>query len=78
MNPNLIAKYFTDTYSKFLWFYNKVYECLYLYTTQSENKYNSPLVKEEPHLVNNCLVEILNENKELKKKLKDIKKAINY
>ena len=78
MNPQLISKYFIDTYSKFLWFYNKVYECLYIYITDPENKYNIQLIKEEPHLVNNCLVEILNENKKLKKKIKDIKKAMNH
>ena len=78
INPQLISKYFIDTYSKFLWFYNKVYECLYIYITDPEKKYNIQLIKEEPHLVNNCLVEILNENKKLKKKIKDIKKAMNH
>ena len=73
IDPNKIARYFTDTYSKFLWFYNKVYEYLFLYTTNSGDNYNIELKKEDPCSINNCLVEILNENKELKDKINKIK-----
>lgn len=67
IDPNKVAKYFTDTYSKFLWFYNRVFEYLSIYTQNPE------LRKEDPCAVNNCLVEILNENKELKDKINKIK-----
>ena len=70
---NKIAKYFTDTYSRFLWFYNKVYEYLFIFTTNSGKNYGIQLNKEDPYSINNCLVEILNENKKLEEKLKRIK-----
>ena len=70
IDPNKIARYFTDTYSKFLWFYNKVYEYLFLYTKNTE------LRKEDPCSINNCLVEILNENKDLKEKINKIKSVM--
>ena len=77
MSLDLMTKNYTDKCAKFLWFYNKLYDYLFLYINDPENKYNIVLNKEEPHSVNNCLVEILNENKKLKRKLKDIKKWMN-
>ena len=75
INANQIAKYFTKTYSKYLWFYNKVYECIKIYINM-ENKNYVQLIKEDPCSVNNCLVEILNENKTLKEKIQKIKNAM--
>ena len=69
-DPIKIARYFTDTYSKFLWFYNIVYECLFLYTKNTE------LRKEDPCSINNCLIEILNENKDLREKINKIKHVL--
>ena len=76
-NSEMITKYFIDTYSKFLWFYNKVYDYLSLYINDPDDKKNIKLNKEEPHLINNILVDILNENKELKRKMKELKQLIN-
>ena len=75
INADQIAKYFTNTYSKYLWFYNKVYECMKLYTSM-ENLNNVQLIKEDPCSVNNFLVEILNENKKLKEKILKIKNSL--
>ena len=72
-----IANYFTNTYSKYLWFYNKVYECLKLYF-DLHNINNGQLIKEDPCSINNCLVEILNENQKLKEKIHKIKDAIKF
>ena len=72
-----IANYFTNTYSKYLWFYNKVYECLKLYF-DLHNINNEQLIKEDPCSINNCLVEILNENQKLKEKIHKIKDAIKF
>ena len=70
---NLASKvidYFINTYSKFLFFYNKVYEYLYL-----EN-HSSKLKKEEPFTLNKCLVDILNENRSLREKIQKIQEQL--
>ena len=72
VDTNKIAKYFTDTYSKFLWFYNKVYEYLMVFKNNSGKNYGIELRKEDPCSINNFLVEILNENKKLEDKIKKI------
>ena len=72
---NLASKvidYFINTYSKFLFFYNKVYEYLYLYL---EN-HSSKLKKEEPFTLNKCLVDILNENRSLREKIQKIQEQL--
>lgn len=67
-----MANYFTDKYSKFLWFYNKIYRYLEIYNTNSEKKFAS-FNKEDPFSVNNCIVEVLNDNKKMKEKIQKIK-----
>ena len=72
-----VSNHFINTYSKFLFFYNKVYDYLYLYLEYPESK----LRKDDPFTLNNCLVDILNENKFLKEKIEKIKeeyKMNNY
>ena len=67
-----ISKFFINTYTKFLWFYNKIFDYLSLYIQNPETK----LRKEEPYTLNNCIVEILNENKLLKEKFTKLKDCI--
>ena len=69
---NKIITLFSDTYGKFLWFYEKVYNYLVIYNQKGENK-DIPLNKDDPYSVNNYLIEILNENKLLKDKINQIK-----
>ena len=73
VDTNKISKYFTYTYSIFLWFYNKVYEYLMVFKNKSGKNYGIELRKEDPCSINNFLVEILNENKKLEEKIKRIK-----
>ena len=65
-----VAKFFTEKYANFLWFYNKVFEYLEIYNSV-EKKYE--LKKEDPFSLNNCIIEILNDNKKMKEKIKKIK-----
>lgn len=67
-----MASYFTEKYSKFLWFYNKIYNYLEIYNTNSEKKFTD-FNREDPFSVNNCIVEVLNDNKKMKEKIKKIK-----
>ena len=67
-----ISKFFINTYAKFLWFYNKIFDYLSLYIQNPETK----LRKEEPITLNNCIVEILNENKLLKENFTKLKDCI--
>ena len=69
---NKLISLFSETYGKFLWFYEKVYNYLLIYNQKNENK-NVELNKEDPYSVNSYLIEILNENKLLKDKLNQIK-----
>ena len=69
---NKLITIFSDTYGKFLWFYEKVYNYLVIYKQKEENK-NIELNKEDPYSVNSYLIEILNENKLLKDKIDQIK-----
>ena len=69
---NKLITIFSDTYGKFLWFYEKVYNYLVIYNQKGENK-NIDLNKEDPYSVNSYLIEILNENKLLKDKIDQIK-----
>ena len=66
---------FIDKYSKFLWFYYKVCEYLSIYFNTSEKNRDISSQKEDPYLINNLLIEILNENIKLKEKLSKIKKS---
>ena len=72
IDPKKIAEIFTERCSRFLWFYNRVYDYLSAYITKFGN-FSIELIKEEPCTVNNCLVDILNENIKLKKKINEIK-----
>ena len=69
---NKLISLFSETYGKFLWFYEKVYNYLLIYNQKNENK-NVELNKEDPYSVNSYLIEILNENKLLKDKINQIK-----
>ena len=69
---NKLISLFSETYGKFLWFYEKVYNYLLIYNQKNENN-NIELNKEDPYSVNNYLIEILNENKLLKDKINQIK-----
>jgi hypothetical protein len=64
---------FIDKYSKFLWFYYKVCEYLSIYFNTSEKNRDISSQKEDPYLINNLLIEILNENIKLKEMLNKIK-----
>ena len=72
-NVNKIIQSFSDTYGKFLWFYEKVYNYLSIYNQRCDKK-TVELNKDDPFSVNNYLIEILNENKSLKDKIRQIRK----
>ena len=72
-----LGQSFIDKYSKFLWFYYKVCEYLSIYFNNSEKSLDISSLKEDPYLINNLLIEILNENIKLKEKLNKIKKSID-
>ena len=71
-NLNKIIKYFSDTYGRFLWFYEKTYNYLQIYNQKCNNQ-NFDINKNDPYSVNSYLVEILNENKLLKEKINKIR-----
>ena len=73
-NPNItkIIQSFSDTYGKFLWFYEKVYNYLLIYSQRCDTK-NVVLNKDDPFSINNYLIDILNENKSLKDKIRQIR-----
>lgn len=68
-NIDKIIQFFSDTYGNFLWFYEKVYNYLEIYS-QNVHKKNLALNKNDPCSVNQYLIEILNENISLKGKNK--------
>ena len=70
-----LGQSFIEKYSKFLWFYYKVCEYLSIYFNNSEKSLDISSLKEDPYLINNLLIEILNENIKLKEKLSKIKKS---
>ena len=72
-NVNKIIQSFSDTYGKFLWFYEKVYNYLSIYNQRCDKK-TVELNKDDPFSLNNYLIEILNENKLLKDKIRQIRK----
>ena len=72
-NVNKIIQSFSDTYGKFLWFYEKVYNYLLIYNQKFDKK-TVVLNKEDPFSVNNYLIGILNENKSLKDTIRQIRK----
>ena len=72
-NINKVIQSFSDTYGKFLWFYEKVFNYLSIYRQRCDTK-NVELNKDDPFSVNSYLIEILNENKSLKDKIKQIRK----
>ena len=69
-----VSENFTRKYANFLWFYNKVFDYLYIYNS-FEKKYE--IKKEDPFSLNNCIIGILNENKKMKEKIRKIKERIN-
>ena len=69
-----VSENFTRKYANFLWFYNKVFDYLYIYNS-FEKKYE--IKKEDPFSLNNCIIGILNENKKMKEKIRKIKEHIN-
>ena len=69
-----VSENFTRKYANFLWFYNKVFDYLYIYNS-FEKKYE--IKKEDPFSLNNCIIGILNENKKMKEKIRKIKGHIN-
>ena len=71
-NLNKIITYFSETYGRFLWFYEKAYNYLQIYNQKCNNQ-NFDLNKNDPYSVNSYLVEILNENKLLKEKINQIR-----
>lgn len=71
-----MAQLITNRYSNFLWFYNKLFDYLFVFIQQTKNNYGIEIRKEEPLSINNLLVEILNENLRLKEKIKNIKEAM--
>ena len=71
-NLNKIIRYFSETYGRFLWFYEKTYNYLLIYNQKCNNQ-NFDLNKNDPYSVNSYLVEILNENKSLKEKINQIR-----
>ena len=71
------TNYFTDKYSNFLWFYNKVFNYLEIYNKNLADK-KFDLKKEDPFTLNNCIIEILNDNKKMKEKIKKIKECTKY
>ena len=76
-NINKIVKTFSDIYGKFLWFYEKVFNYLLVYKQKYDNdKIDYELNKNDPFSLNSYLIAILNENKSLKDKIKQIKKEI--
>ena len=72
-----LGQSFIDKYSKFLWFYYKVCEYLSIYFNNSEKSLDISSQKEDPYLINNILIGILNENIKLKEKLNKIKKSFD-
>ena len=72
-NVSKIIQSFSDTYGKFLWFYEKVYNYLSIYNQKCDKK-TVELNKDDPFSLNNYLIEILNENKLLKDKIRQIRK----
>jgi hypothetical protein len=72
-NVNKIIQSFSDTYGKFLWFYEKVYNYLSIYNQRCDKK-TVELNKDDPFSLNNYLIEILNENKLLKDKIRQTRK----
>ena len=72
---NKMVQSFSDTYDKFLWFYEKVFNYLKIYNSNYDHK-DIELDKKEPYTLNNYLIEILNENKTLKEKLKQLEDIV--
>ena len=68
-----LGQYFINKYSKFLWFYYKVCDYLSIYFNNSDKSQEISLKKDDPYLINNFFIEILNENIKLKEKLNKIK-----
>lgn len=68
------TNYFTDKYSNFLWFYNKVFNYLEIYNKNIADK-KFDLKKEDPFSLNNCIIEILNDNKKMKEKIRKIREC---
>ena len=75
-NINKIIQTFSDTYGKFLWFYEKVFNYLSIYNSQVDKK-NIILNKNDPFSINSYLINILNENKKFKETIKQIRKEAN-
>lgn len=68
-----LGQSFINKYSKFLWFYYKVCEYLSIYFNNSEKNLDISSLKEDPYLINNLFIEILNENIKLKEMIDKIK-----
>lgn len=68
-----LGQSFINKYSKFLWFYYKVCEYLSIYFNNSEKNLDISSIKEDPYLINNLFIGILNENIKLKEMLSKIK-----
>ena len=75
-NINKIIQTFSDTYGKFLWFYEKVFNYLSIYNSQVDKK-NIILNENDPFSINSYLINILNENKKFKETIKQIRKEAN-
>ena len=75
-NINKIIQTFSDTYGKFLWFYEKIFNYLSIYNSQVDKK-NIILNKNDPFSINSYLINILNENKKFKETIKQIRKEAN-
>ena len=75
-NINKIIQTFSDTYGKFLWFYEKVFNYLSIYNSQVDKK-NIILNKNDPFSINSYFINMLNENKKFKETIKQIRKEVN-
>ena len=71
-----ISKKMAEKYSKYIWFYYKIFQYLKIFYNQSGKKYESELNENDPFTLHQFLVEILNENKMLTDKLKQVKELI--
>ena len=71
-----IGQFFIKNYSKYLWFYYKICDYLSIYFNNSDKNQDISLKKDDPYLINNLFIEILNENIKLKEKLNKIKMSI--